>query len=114
MLMLAMAANSMTATNMRGDVDDDGTLSIADVTILIDYMLEHSTILNATNADLDRDGSINIADVTILVDCILGAVTFPPDEEEFNVGDVTFTMMPVEGGTFMKTIPKDKSNSSRL
>lgn len=101
MLMLAMAANSMTATNMRGDVDDDGTLSIADVTILIDYMLDHSTILNATNADLDRDGSINIADVTILVDCILGAVTFPPDEEEFNVGDVTFTMMPVEGGTFM-------------
>ena len=32
---------------------------------------------------------------------MLGNVTFPPNEEEFLVGDVSFTMMPVEGGTFM-------------
>ena len=37
----------------------------------------------------------------MLIDYLLGVTTFPPEEEEFSVGDVTFTMMPVEGGTFM-------------
>lgn len=100
LLMLAMPA-AMTAGNLRGDVDDDGIVSIADVSMLIDYILGSSVEANQSNADVDRDGSVNISDVSTLIDYILGSITFPPDEEEFTVNGVSFTMIPVEGGTFL-------------
>ena len=100
-LMLTLSATVMAAGNMRGDVDDDGAVGISDVTSLIDLIMKPTLDVNTANADVDRDGVITIADVTMLVDYILGAVTFPPDEEEFTVNGVTFTMIPVEGGTFM-------------
>ena len=56
-----------------GDVDDDGDVTIADVTTLIDYILTGETPINMANADVDEDGEISIADVTSLIDLILGA-----------------------------------------
>lgn len=100
LLMLAMPV-TMTASNMRGDVDDDGIVSIADITMLIDYILGGEPGANPANADVDRDGVVSISDVTTLIDYILGGVTFPPDEEEFIINGISFTMMPVEGGTFI-------------
>ena len=100
-LTFVLSANTLAASDMRGDVDDDGSVNIADVTVIIDYILTNGVSINEANADVERDGSINIADVTMLIDYILGGITFAPDEEEFNVNGVTFTMMPVEGGTFM-------------
>ena len=55
-----------------GDVDDDGIVGIADVTTLIDYILNNDNPINQSNADVDEDGSITIADVTALIDIILG------------------------------------------
>ncbi len=54
---------------LRGDVDSDGDISIADVTCLIDSLLS-STEATAT-ADCDLDGFISIADVTALIDYLL-------------------------------------------
>ncbi len=103
------------ASTMRGDVDDNGIVNIADITSLIDFILSPGMEVNAGNADVDRDGAINIADVTVLIDYVLGGITFPPDEEEFNVNGVTFTMMPVEGGTFMMgaTAEQDSDGNER-
>ncbi len=60
---------------MPGDVNGDRTVSIADITILIDYLLdEQSEDINAfhhSEADVNRDGVISIADVTRLIDHIL-------------------------------------------
>ena len=55
---------------MKGDVDDSGTVNIADVTALIDYLLSGS-VINEQNADVDDSGTINIADVTALIDYLL-------------------------------------------
>ena len=55
-----------------GDVNDDGTLNIADITVLIDYLLNNDPPLNSEAADINTDGLINIADVTALVDLLLG------------------------------------------
>jgi len=101
LLFMLLIPTTMAAGNIRGDVNDDGSLSIADVTTLIDYILGQTSNINLANADVNRDDDIGIADVTLLIDAMLGNVTFPPNEEEFLVGDVSFTMMPVEGGTFM-------------
>ena len=100
-MLFALTANAMAASDIRGDVDDDGSVNIADVTAIIDYLLATGISINEANADVDRDSNVNISDVTMLIDYILGAITFPPDEEEFNVNGITFTMMPVEGGTYM-------------
>lgn len=60
------------ATSLRGDVDDDGNVNIADVTVLIDYLLSgNSNGVNLTNADVEDDNVINIADVTALIDNLL-------------------------------------------
>ena len=57
-----------------GDVNMDGSVNIADVTTLIDYLLG-STIseFDAVAADVNNDGVINIADVTALIDRLLSS-----------------------------------------
>ena len=57
---------------MRGDVNDDGTVTIADVTTLIDYLLSgNDSGINLDAADCNLDTTINIADVTALIDYLL-------------------------------------------
>ena len=57
---------------LRGDVNGDGSVNIADVTVLIDYLLSaNASGINLTAADCNQDGSINIADVTALIDYLL-------------------------------------------
>ena len=57
---------------MRGDVDMNGEIGIADVTALIDYILsgDDSTI-DLRAADCDENEEIGISDVTKLIDYIL-------------------------------------------
>ena len=67
-----MAINFMpdaSLVGLTGDVNDDGTVDIQDVTDLIDYLLSSdSTQINGANADMDGDGDITITDVTRLID----------------------------------------------
>ena len=57
---------------LRGDVNEDGSVNIADVTSLIDYLLSGDTTgINLDNADCNQDEGINIADVTSLIDYLL-------------------------------------------
>ena len=66
----AYIINVSAPVGMKGDVDNSGTINIADVTALIDYLLSGGDI-NVMNADVDGSGSINIADVTGLIDYLL-------------------------------------------
>ena len=60
------------ASFLRGDVDGDGTVNIADVTALIDYLLSgNATGINLSAADADEDGTVGIADVTTIIDYLL-------------------------------------------
>ena len=54
---------------IRGDVNGDGNVNIADVTELIDILLSGATAPQAANCNLDS--SVNIADVTALIDYLL-------------------------------------------
>ena len=57
---------------LRGDVNEDGSVNIADVTALIDYLLSGNTAgINLDNADCNEDNGVNIADVTVLIDYLL-------------------------------------------
>ena len=54
-----------------GDVNHDGSVSIADVTVLIDYLLSGGDGACTTCADINGDSSVTIADVTALIDMLL-------------------------------------------
>ncbi|MBQ9560450.1 MAG: dockerin type I repeat-containing protein [Bacteroidaceae bacterium] len=64
---------------LKGDVNGDGTISIADVTTLVNYILGKTTDNEPAMeaADVNNDNSISIADVTALVNKILGKETTP-------------------------------------
>ena len=59
----------------RGDVNGDGSLSIEDVTTLINYLLTGDTQgVDLDAADCDPDGLINISDLTALINYLLTGV----------------------------------------
>ena len=69
---------------IRGDVNADGAVNIADVTTLIDYLL--SEAIAPATADCNNDGVENIADVTVLIDFLLT----PPTPDYYIVGNDPF------------------------
>lgn len=56
---------------IRGDLNDDGLITIDDVTCLIDYLLDGSNDIATESADCNQDGTIDITDVTTLIDYLL-------------------------------------------
>ena len=55
-----------------GDVNGDGVVNIADVTVLIGYVLDgDATGIDLDVADCNHDGAWNIADVTKLIEIVL-------------------------------------------
>ena len=62
-----------TPTVLPGDADEDGAVTVADITAIASYIL--GTIperFNLTNADADADGTITVADITATATIILG------------------------------------------
>lgn len=86
-----------------GDVDTDGIIGISDITWLIDCLLKESP--GGLLADVDCDGKVGISDVTVLIDSLLSTpsveVTEDDDKIVFTVKGAEFTMIRVEGGTFI-------------
>jgi hypothetical protein len=75
---------------IRGDVNGDGTVSISDISCLIDYLLGGDTSqLNLQSADCNNDSSITIADVSFLIDYLLSDAW--PDDVSDAVIDNSFT-----------------------
>ena len=57
---------------IRGDVNGDGTVSVSDITCLIDYLLtDNATQIHLDAADCNNDNSISIVDITFLIDYLL-------------------------------------------
>ena len=61
--------------SLLGDVNRDGSVTIADVTDLVDYILGLNDDIDLVAADLNGDNNVTIADVTDLIDLILGEDT---------------------------------------
>lgn len=57
---------------VAGDVNGDGTVTSADITILYNYLLSGDTT-NLVNGDQNADGSITSSDITTVYNIILGS-----------------------------------------
>lgn len=96
---------------LRGDVDGDGSVSISDVTALIDYLLVGNDALIPGKADVDMNGTITIADVTTLIDYLLSGRW--PGETFFEVNGVTFKLVDIDGGIYsMGATPEQGENAN--
>jgi formylglycine-generating enzyme required for sulfatase activity len=91
-LMLPLSAMSQM---IRGDVNQDGQVNVADVTALIRHILDGKPY--SVYADVTHDRNVNVADVTFLINMILG---FSDPVRTFTVNGVSFNMIRVEAGTF--------------
>lgn len=61
---------------LLGDVNSDGTLDVADVSLLVSYILGNEPSPFATNvADTNSDGIIDVSDVSTLIDMVLSGDT---------------------------------------
>lgn len=64
-----MGAENHVTTQLKGDIDSDGKLSINDVALLVEIILQNKDVI--PSADINGDGEANITDVTLLVNAIL-------------------------------------------
>jgi hypothetical protein len=72
-----------------GDVNMDGSVSISDVTTLIDYLLSgQANPFDSLAADVNADETISISDVTSLIDLLLSS----------NANAIMWNALPAQGG----------------
>ena len=91
---------------IRGDVNGDNEVSVADVNTLINCVLDPSVI--NPRADVNDDNEVSVADVNALIGIILNPA---PSIQMFTVNGVSFKMIPVEGGSFTMGATADDSDA---
>ena len=79
------------------DVNDDGKISISDVSDLINMLLNGTS---PQTGDVNHDGKVTINDVTALIGRLLNSGNVTGVVETYTVNGVSFDMVMVEGGTF--------------
>ena len=67
------------------DVDGDGVVTSADITVLYDYLLGND-VPSYASLDVDGDGVVTSTDITILYDYLLGNVPIPVNHEYVDMG----------------------------
>ena len=81
------------AQGLKGDVNDDDTINIHDLTTLIHYLLTDDPAgVYLENADVYEDGKINIVDVTSLINILLTTLDEPVEHEWVDLGLPSGTM----------------------
>jgi len=56
---------------VKGDIDGDGELSVTDVVLLVNAVMDASGISDITKYDMDDDGELSVTDVVILVNLVM-------------------------------------------
>ena len=102
---LAAAANGH--SGMVGDLNGDGRHTIGDVTSLIGAVLNDGAVTDVN--DIDCDGRLSISDVTTLIDMVLCPAR---PSQRYVVNGVFFSMVNVEGGTFVMGATEGQSSEA--
>lgn len=84
------------ASSMKGDVNDDEVVDVADAMLVVGHILhlENARDINFANADVNSDGIIDVADVMLIIKIIL--------KEDVDIDDPT---PPTDGGDAIPGYP---------
>lgn len=91
-----------TASAKVGDVNGDGSVTSADVTVLYNYLLDGDSS-NIVAGDQDGDGSITAGDITVIYNILLDS-SDDPGIDDYNVNVV------YDGNSATVTVAKNISN----
>ena len=90
-----------TVQTRLGDVNRDGSVSIGDVTALIDYLLGgDASSVDTAAADVNEDHSISIGDVTALIDLLLSGTS--------SMNAPQWDAMPTAGGIYIENLANNE------
>ena len=82
-------------TFLRGDVNDDGVVDLADAWYLLSWLVEGGEAPHCLKAaDVNDDGVINLEDYVFMEDCLLFADVMPPPPFPENGSDPTADDLP--------------------
>ena len=98
-------------SQVKGDINNDGTVDVDDLNAVINVMLGKSG--HAVSGDVNGDNVTDIDDVNIIINIMIGKdkPTIPDEPNTYTANGVTFTMIPVKGGTFTMGSPSDQAGS---
>ena len=65
---------------LRGDVNDDGAVDVADIAVIIDTMAKGS---NDAEADVNKDTGVDVADIATVIDIMAGKTVDIPEEKAY-------------------------------
>ena len=57
---------------LKGDVNGDGTVDVADITAVISVLAASETAVSSPSADVNDDGTVDVADITAIVSIMAG------------------------------------------
>ena len=106
--MVALVALAQPASASRWDVNGDGSVTSVDVTALYNYLVNGVMEFPESAYDVDGDGHISSVDITEIYNVLLNGM--PASTTEYTVNGVKFTMVNVEGGSFMMGNPDYQSS----
>ena len=97
---MLLTVSPMFASSIKGDVNYDGEVNIADINVIIDCILASESNIDA---DVNNDGEINIADINVVIDLILTGDMLPAPKNVHavvNGNSITVTWDPVEDANY--------------
>jgi hypothetical protein len=62
---------ALTLVAEKGDIDGDGELSVTDVVLMVNAVMNSSSIDDITRYDMDGDGELSVTDVVLLVNLVM-------------------------------------------
>lgn len=66
---IALASGDEPGPGLKGDVNGDGAVNVADISAIISVMAGEATY---TTADINGDGTVNVADISSVIDIMAG------------------------------------------
>ena len=63
--------NQNQSCNISEDINEDGVVNVIDIIMLVNYIIEESSIDNICEIDFNQDGNINVIDIVYLIGYIL-------------------------------------------
>ena len=90
-LQLLIPLNSIIATIKRGDLNDDGKITVTDLSQLKEYLVSDREDY-VISMDLNSDNKISVTDLSILKLILIGTLPEPDEEEpEIIEGEIVLT-----------------------
>ena len=100
-----IVSDQVVTPTISGDVNGDKLVNMDDLAVMINYLLtDDATGIDMTGADLTGDISVGMDDLALLINCLLTNSTpgtVGEAQHKFLISGVPFTMVNVDGGTFM-------------